>query len=299
MGFLYNHRYFFANKFQHYCKWLPDGAYLRLLFRIKMGCWPHLRNPQTFNEKLQWLKLHDHRPIYTTMVDKLKVKEYVANTIGAEYVVPTIASWRTAEEIDWEALPQRFVLKCTHDSGGLVICTEKSSLDKKAASEKLRQCLQNDFYKAAREWPYKDVERRIIAEEYIESPDGDLKDYKFFCFDGKVRALFVASDRNTPGEETKFDFFDADYNHLPFTNGHPNAAQIPARPHNFELMKQLAARLSKDIPEVRIDLYEVGNRVLFGEMTFFHHSGLEPFTPEEWDYTFGSWVNLDLAKGGM
>lgn len=299
MGFIHRHRDYIAWQMRKHCQWMPDRPYLRLLFRVKTGHWPRLNNPQTFSEKLQWLKLHDRRPIYTTMVDKLRVKEYVANAIGAEYVIPTIASWSTVEEIDWESLPQRFVLKCTHDSGGLVICTDKDRLDKKAASEKLRQCLQNDFYKAAREWPYRDVERRIIAEEYVESPDGDLKDYKFFCFDGEVKALFVATDRNTPGEETKFDFFDAEFNHLPFTNGHPNAAQMPSKPQNFEEMKQLASRLSKGIPEVRIDLYEVGDRVLFGEMTFFHHSGLEPFTPEEWDYTFGSWVNLDLAKGGM
>lgn len=144
-----------------------------------------------------------------------------------------------------------------------------------------------------REWPYKDIKPRIIAEQYMEdNASGELRDYKFFCFDGKVKALFIASDRMTQGEETKFDFFDADYNHLPFRNGHPNASVLPNKPLNFDKMKELAAQLSAGYPQVRVDLYEVNGKVYFGELTFFHWSGMTPFEPEDWDYKFGEWLTL-------
>lgn len=277
-----------------YRRLIPDKLFLKLKFRFKMGYKLNLKNPKTFSEKLQWLKLYDRRPEYTTMVDKYAVKDYVASKIGREYIIPTLGVWDKPEEIEWDKLPNQFVLKCTHDSGGLVICKDKRALDKKSAIEKLGRALNNNYYYQNREWPYKNVPRRIIAEKYIEpEPDKkDLPDYKFFCFDGEVKFMFIATERQNPNEEVKFDFFDADFNPLPFRQGHDHAAELPQKPRNFELMKKAAAELSKGIPHVRVDFYEIGNQVLFGELTLFHFSGTVPFEPREWDYKLGEWINL-------
>lgn len=279
---------------RHMGVYLPDKFYLEVLYRILMGKKLDLHNPKTFSEKLQWLKLYDRRPEYVTMVDKAAVKDYVAGIIGKEFVIPTLGVWKRPEDIDWDALPNQFVMKCTHDSGGLVICRDKSKLDKAAAIKKLRKCLKRNYFKIWREWPYKEVPRKIIAEKYIEpAPDTkDLPDYKFFCFDGEVKALFVATERQKEGEDVKFDFFDADFNHLPFRQGHEHAAVIPQKPHNFEQMKRVASQLSKGMPHARVDLYEVGDKVLFGEVTLFHFSGMVPFRPDNWDTTFGNMLTL-------
>ena len=273
--------------------WMDDQTYLKIAYWARMHKILNLENPQTYSEKLQWIKLYDRNPLYTMLVDKYEVKSYIQEHIGKEYVIPTIDLWDKFEDIDFTKLPNKFVLKCTHDSGGLIICKDKSKLDIDKARKKINKCLKHSFYWGMREWPYKNVKPRIIAEEYMEdSKTGELRDYKFFCFDGVVKALFVASERQKEGEETKFDFFDADYNHLPFQNGHPNASVLPEKPMCFDVMKELASKLSKGIPEVRIDFYEVDGRVYFGEMTFFHWSGMTPFDPEEWDYKFGSWIKL-------
>ena len=276
---------------------MPDEEYLRRLFHACLGYDLNLADPQTFDEKLQWLKLYDRRPEYTQMVDKYLAKQYVADRIGNDYIVPLIGVWEKFEDIDFEKLPNQFVLKCTHDCGGLVICKDKSKLDIKSAQKKINRSLKSDYYLSGREWPYKNVKRRIIAEEYLEdSGTGELRDYKFFAFDGKVRALFIAQDRQKLGEETKFDFFDADFNHLPIKNGHPNADLVPQKPENFELMRVLAEKLSCGIPQVRVDFYEANGKVYFGELTLSHWSGLVPFEPFEWDKKFGSWIVLPKAK---
>ena len=269
--------------------WLPDELYLKLQFRSRMGRWPDLRNPVTFNEKIQWLKLHDRNPLYPTLVDKVAVKEWAAAKIGPEHIIPTLAVWDGVEKIDPAALPDRFVLKCTHDSGSTVICTGKASFDLGAAKKRLGERLALDYGRRFREWPYSAVPRRIIAEEFLEA---GLNDYKFFCFGGKPELLFVATDRNTPGKETCFDFFDAGWNHIPVRNGHPNAAVTPKKPEGFGEMKALAAKLSEGIPFVRVDFYETGGRVFFGEMTLYHWSGLRPFDPESFDRTFGDMIKL-------
>jgi hypothetical protein len=273
---------------------LPDKLYLKIIFEDKMGKKLNLRKPTTFNEKLQWLKLYDRRPEYTTMVDKYAVKKIVADIIGEEYIIPTLGVWDRAEDIEWDKLPDQFVLKCTHDSGGLVICRDKKKLDKKAAIEQLNNCLKRDFYIYGREWPYKNVPHRIIAEKYIESSSdtNDLPDYKFFCFDGEVKAMFVATERYNPNEDVKFDFYDVDFNHLPFRQGHDNADVHPKKPYNYDKMKYAATLLSKGLPHIRVDFYETGNRFYFGELTFFHFSGLMPFDPEEWDKIFGGYLVL-------
>ena len=273
---------------------LPDEMFIRLNYLRRMKRLPDLKNPTTYNEKLQWLKLHDRQPLYTQLVDKHAVRRFVAERIGGEYLIPLVGGpWDSFDEIDFDALPEKFVLKCTHDSGGLVFCRDKRALDREKARRRIAQSLGQNFYYHNREWPYKDVRPRIIAEAYMEDAStSELRDYKFFCFGGEPKMLFVASDRQTAGEETKFDFFDMDYNHLDLRNGHPNAAVPPEKPAQFGLMRELAQKLSQGIPHVRVDLYEVNGRVYFGEMTFYHWSGMVPFEPPEWDERLGSWIRL-------
>ncbi len=271
----------------------PDRLYLKMLFRLRMGYKLNLDNPRTFSEKLQWLKLYNRKPEYIQMVDKVGAKEYVAGIIGEEYIIPTLGVWDSVDEIDFKKLPNQFVLKCTHDSGGIVICTDKSKLNIKSARAKLKRGLKKNYYYQNREWPYKNVKPRIIAEQYMVDESGyELKDYKWFCFDGEPKALFVATDRGVKGEETKFDFFDADFNHLPFTNGHPNSPRPVLKPQGFENMKDLAAKLSQGQAHLRVDFYDINGKIYFGELTFYHWSGTTPFEPIEWDYKFGEWIKL-------
>lgn len=274
-----------------------DEKFLKEKYKIVFGYELNLDNPQTFNEKLQWLKLYDRNPLYTVMVDKYKAKEYVANIIGKDYIIPTIGVWKNFDEIDFNKLPNQFVLKTTHDSGGIVICKNKNAFNKQLAQEKLNKSLKRNFYYIWREWPYKNVIPQIIAEKYMEdNKTKELRDYKFFCFNGEPKLLFVASDRQNSQEETKFDFYDMDFNHLPFTNGHPNSKQFIEKPQSFELMKQLAKKLSKKIPHVRVDFYEINGRVYFGELTFSHWSGFVPFNPKIWDKKIGDFLVLPNKK---
>lgn len=248
-----------------------------------------------YGQEVQELYSNSYIFAYTMMVDKYEVKKYVASKIGEEHIIKTLGVWDHFDDIDFAQLPNQFVLKCTHDSGGLVICTDKSKLDLAAAKKKIEKSLKNDYYMQNREWPYKNVKRRIIAEEYMVDESGyELKDYKIFAFDGEAKAMFIASDRTNPNEETKFDFFDMDFNHLPFTNGHPNSKEWDKikRPKGLDEMKKYAEILSKGLPEARIDFYDINGKVYFGEITFFHWSGFERFEPAEWDKKFGSWITL-------
>lgn len=277
---------------QQYFTWLPDKLYIMLVYRFKMGYWLDLKNPRTFNEKIQWLKLYNRRPEYTKMVDKYAVKDYVTSVIGEEYIIPTLGVWDSPEDIEWDNLPRQFVLKTTHGGGssGVVICKDKNTFDRQKATMKLQRSMKQDIYRYFKEWPYKNVPRRIIAEKYIDSGQNDLPDYKFFCFDGEVKALFVGTERQTGN--VKFDYFDAEFNHLDLVQVHPMSGKDLRKPLNFDLMKQLAGQLSKGIPQVRIDFYDVNGRIFFGEMTFYHHGGIVPFHPKEWDYSFGAWIKL-------
>lgn len=280
-----------------YGKSLNDEEFLKKKFRLCIGKELNLENPQTFNEKLQWLKLYDRKPEYTQMVDKYEAKKWIAERIGEEYIIPTLSVWDSFDEIDFDKLPNQFVLKTTHDSGGVVICRDKNNFDKKEAKKKLEKSLKRNYYWHGREWPYKNVKPRILAEVYMVDESGyELKDYKFFCFNGKMKVFFVAKDRQKEGEETKFDFFDENFEHLPFTNGHPNSEPPYFKPENFEKMKELAEKLSQGIPHLRVDFYNINGRIYLGELTFSHWSGFVPFEPEEWDYTLGSW--LELPKKG-
>ena len=272
--------------------WMNDEQYLKILFKIRIGQELNLNNPQAFNEKLQWLKLHDRRPEYTMMVDKYAVKKYVSEKIGEQYIIPTLGVWDKFDDIDFDQLPDRFVLKCTHDSGGLVICRDKANFNIRDTRKKINRCLKQNYFWGCREWPYKNVKPRIIAEKYMEDEIlSELRDYKFFCFDGKPMLLFIASDRHK-NCETKFDFFDIDFNYLNITNGHPNSKNHPKKPLNFNLMVELSKKLSKNIPHVRVDFYEINGNVYFGELTFYHWSGLVKFNPSEWDLKLGKMLKL-------
>lgn len=275
---------------------LNDKVYLKLLFPLSVGYQLDLNNPSTYNQKLQWLKLYYRKPIMTKMVDKYEVKLVVSKLIGEEYVIKNYGIWDDFDEIDFDALPSQFVLKTTHDQGGVVIVKDKGSFNKKQAKTKLHKHLRFKHYNLSREWPYKNVKPRILAEEFMEDPNTkDLKDYKFFCFDGKVKALFIAAERQS-GNEVKFDFFDREFNHLDIVQSHPKSNITYTKPDNFDEMVRLAERLSKGVPHVRVDLYTIGEKIYFGEFTFFHHGGLVGFTPHKWDYTFGSWIDIDALK---
>lgn len=271
----------------------PDRTYLKLLFYLKMGKKLNLDNPQTFNEKLQWLKLNNKNPDYTRMVDKVAVKDYVAEKIGKEYLIPTLGVWNNVEDIDFDNLPNQFVLKCSHDSGGVVICKDKNKLDVEKVKRQLNKSLKTDYYMRYREWPYKNVPRKILAEKFMVDGNGedDLKDYKLMCFDGKVNCSFVCSNRNN-GKGLKITFFDSEWNKLPFERHYPSDTEDIKMPKSYKEMVRLAEILSEKIPFVRTDFYEIDGHLYFGELTFFPGTGMEEFTPEHWDETLGELIIL-------
>ncbi len=274
----------------------PDKKYLELMFPMRTGYKLNLDNPQTFNEKLQWLKLYDRRPEYTQMVDKVEAKKYVATIIGDEHIIPTLAVYDKVEDIDFDALPNQFVLKCTHDSGGIVVCKDKTKLDIKAARAKLKRGLSRNYYYQNREWPYKNVKPRIIAEQYMSNEGGELDDYKVHNFNGTPEVILVCRDRYK-GTGLTEDFFSRQWEHLDISRpDHPQAVKQPRRPKELEEMLRLSEMLSKDMPFVRTDFYTIDNKVYFGEITFFPSSGMKTFVPEEWDKTFGDWIKLPEKK---
>ena len=278
---------FFAGR--NMLNWMPDEAFLKRKFKLVMGYELDLEDPKTFNEKLQWLKLYDRKPLYTKLVDKYEVRKYIAEKIGEEYLVPLVGGpWNSPDEIDFTALPDQFVLKCTHDSGGVIICKDKSAFDIPAAKAVLNKHLKRNFYWANREWPYKDVPPRIIAEKYMEDETDELRDFKVFCFNGTPRMMYIS--RDAAADTT--DFFDMDFNHLPIRMKDPNSAILPAKPEGFEEMRRIASDLSEGIPHVRTDFYCVNGKIYFGELTFYHNGGFTGIKPEEWNYKVGDWIKL-------
>ncbi len=275
-----------------YNSW-DDERYLKRAYLKIMGEPLDLENPTSFNEKLQWLKLHDHNPEYTEMVDKYEVKKYVAEKIGEKYVIPTYGVWDKFDDIDFDSLPDQFVLKCTHDSGGLVICSDKTKLNVDDARKKLDRCMQHNYYLLGREWPYKNVKPRIIAEKYLVDESGyELKDYKVFNFDGVSRAIQVDFDRFS---DHKRNLYDLDWNLIDGEikyRSDPN--KIILRPKCFGEMLDISKILSKGIPHVRTDFYCINEQLYFGEMTFYHGSGFEEFRPETLGMEFGSWLKLPV-----
>ena len=277
---------------------LSDETLLRLIFRARLGYKLDLNNPKTFNEKIQWLKLYDRRSEYTTYVDKAAVKEFVSERIGKEYIIPQLGVWNSFDEIDFDSLPNQFVLKSTHDSGSTVICKDKRTFDIKRARKKLNYSMRSNFYYRAREWAYKNVVPRIVAEEYIFSnKSSDLPDYKFFCFGGSPEYIMLCQNRFS-SEELTFDFYDKHWQHMDFLRPpfHPNSKVLADKPENFEEMISLAKNLSMGIPFVRVDFYSVNNRVYFGEMTFYPGDGFEPFEPEIWDKKLGDKLILPIKR---
>jgi len=275
---------------------IKDETYLKLRYELMMNKKLNLNNPRTFNEKLQWLKLYDRNPNYTKMVDKHEVKQYIENIIGKEYIIPTLGIYDKFEDINFEELPNQFVLKCTHDSGGVVICKDKENFDYCNAKKKLNNSLKNNYYYSAREWPYKNIKPRIIAEEYMEDKNsGELEDYKFMCFDGKVKCSFTCTERYSK-DGLKVTFFDLDWKKMPFERHYPASDKEIKKPLNYECMIKLSEKLSKDIPFVRVDFYEVNGRIYFGELTFFPGSGYEEFEPEEWDEKLGNMLELPRKR---
>lgn len=269
---------------------VSDERYLVSAYRAAIGKGLSLDNPTGFNEKIQWLKLHDRNPFYTKLVDKAEVKSWVADRIGQEHIVPTLGVWDSFDEIDFSALPEQFVLKCTHDSGGLAICRDRATFDMDAARGKIERSLSRNYFWHGREWPYKDVRPRILAEEYLDAGATGMIDYKMMCFGGHARCVFTCTGRDE--DDLRVDFFDLDWNHLPFTRHYPNADVPPAAPKRLKEMVELSERLAESIPFVRVDFYEVAGELYFGEMTFYPGSGLEEFDPEEWDERLGSWIEL-------
>lgn len=275
---------------------IPDRLYLKLLYKIKTGRTLHLDNPQTYSEKLNWLKIYDRNPLYTKLVDKYEVRDYVKEKIGAEYLFPLLGVWDKFEDIDFDKLPDRFVLKCTHDFGSVVIVNDKADFNKEAAKKSINSELKYNFFYRGREWAYKNVKPRIIAEENMQSGDTRLVDYKFFCFGGKVKYMFIATGRGT---DLRFDFFDREYNHLPVTNGVPNADVIPEKPEHYDEMVRIAEKLSEDINNVRVDLYNLDGKIYFSELTFYHNGGMVTFEPYEIDKMLGNYFIKEKYKGNM
>lgn len=276
---------------------LDDEIFLKRKYKAYVGRELNLDNPQTFNEKLQWLKLYDRKPEYTMMVDKYAVRNYIADTIGEEYLIPLLGVWEDPDEIDFDKLPDKFVLKCNHNSGlGMYICKNKSEMNIKEVKNNLKRGLQQDYYLSEREWPYKNVPRKIICEKYMQNNNDEcLTDYKFFCFNGEPRLVLICKGDASKGERTN-DFYDINFKHLPVILTYPNANEEFSKPNKFDEMLLIARKLSFQIPHLRVDLYVINGKIYFGETTFFHDAGLCKFNPPEWDKYLGDMLDLPAVK---
>lgn len=275
-------------------RFLSDKNFYRLQYFAILGRFPNIDTPILYTEKLQWLKLYDHNPLYTKIVDKYEVKNIISKIIGDKYIIPTLGVWNSPEEIDFDLLPNQFVLKTTFGGGGdgIVICRDKSMLNIDETIKKLKKSFNTDPYIRAREWPYKNVPRRIIAEQYMEDDSGELRDYKFYCFNGVPKVMLVASNRFT---NHNFNYFDMDFNVLPITSAMGAQSDVKMeRPEGFEEMKEVATKLSRNFAHVRVDLYSSGGKVLFGELTLYDSSGYDDLNSKEWNKRFGDWITLPL-----
>lgn len=269
---------------------LPDKIYLQIYYQLATGRKLDLKKPKRFNEKLQWMKLYDRKPEYTRMVDKQEAKGYVAEKIGEEYIIPTLGVWDRFADIDFARLPDRFVLKCTHDSGGLVIVKHKAQLDMEAAKKKIEASLKKNYFYSGREWPYKDVKPRILAEQYMEDADREeLSDYKVMCFCGEPKLVQV--HRGRYGAHTQ-DIYDVDWNKQLIYQGLEISNEVMEKPAFLEEMLKLSRKLAEGTPQLRVDWYFTNGRLYFGELTFFDASGFDDFEPDEWNDILGSWIEL-------
>ena len=277
---------------------LPDSWYLRIRYREVFHKSLHLCHPKKFTEKMQWLKIHDRKPIYHQLVDKYEVKPIIAGIIGEQYIIRTLGVWDKFEEIDWNSLPNQFVLKCTHDSASIIVCKDKSTFNPAEHAWKYNDVyMKRDYYHFEnKQWAYKDLKSRIIAEEYIEDDRYDsLSDYKLYCFNGKAKGVYVTINRFT---NLSVSMYDMDWNLMPFEHIHPNKGEKISKPKCLREMTMLAEKIARyiDNPFVRVDFYEVKGKVYFGEVTFYPEGGMCYFEPEEWDYTLGSWMDLSPLR---
>ena len=270
---------------------VPTKLWLSYMFKRRFGRGIDWKNPKTFNEKLQWLKVYDKNPLYTTLVDKYEVKKYIADTIGEEYVIPTLGVWDRFDDIDFDTLPDQFVLKCTHDSGGLVIVRDKSKFDKEAARKKFKIAMNRNPYAVTREWPYKNVKRRIIAETYMKDAMADvLPVYKVFTFGGKP--TLIQAIQNDKTDKETIDYYDIEWNLLELKQNFPNSESPLPRPKNLDKMMRLAEKLAVVPTFLRVDFYEINGEIYFSEFTFFSDSGMKKFYPEKWDLELGDLIQL-------
>lgn len=286
-------------KVMYALSFLPDEAYIRLFYFATTGRILNLKKPVTFEDKQQWLKLHDRKEEYRELVDKYAVRKHIRAVIGEQYSFPLIGHWARFEDIDFNSLPESFVIKCNHDSGSVRVIKNKSALTKKEIEDLRKHFikrLKRDFYYAGREYPYKGVKPCILIEKYMTDDKqklSSLNDYKFFCFHGVPRIVLIVTDRAT---DCRYDFYDMNFNHLDLRYGKGRDDDKIQKPDFFNEMKEVAARLSKGIPFVRIDLYEVGGQVYFGEYTFFDGGGFQYYEPEKWEYELGSWLKLPIDQ---
>lgn len=285
-----NPRVFLAYPFNMLCrKWMSDELYLTTLYRLRTGTKLDLTNPTTFNEKLNWLKVYYHNPTLTKMADKYEVKKIVADKIGKEYVVENYGVYNKWEDINFSSLPNKFVIKCTHDSGGAFICKNKKSFDYAGVEKVIKKNQRNNFYFGLREWPYKNIKPRIIVDRFLDDHTGIvLRDYKFWCFNGVPTFMYIT----IKGKDVFENFYDMQFNPVDINHGFPRHVPEFDPPQNFELMKELASKLSQDIPFVRVDFFDVDNHVFFGEFTFFDWGGFWPFKPREMDIKLGQLLTL-------
>jgi hypothetical protein len=274
-----------------FLKWMPDSLFLKIIFKSSCGYSLNLKNPKTFNEKIQWLKLYGNLKKYTNLVDKYEVRKYIAETIGEEYLIPLIGIWDRVEDIDFNKLPKQFVLKCNHDSGSVVICKDKSSFDIRKAKKILKKYLRRNFYYPTREPQYKNIKPRIICEKYMIDESGtELKDYKFFCFNGEPKIIQVDFDRFI---NHKRNLYNIEWNYVPVSICYPtDSSRIINMPRKLKEMLSFAKTLSENIPHVRVDFYLIQDRIYFGELTFTHGTGFEKFEPKEFGFEMGSWLEL-------
>lgn len=278
--------------FTRICSVLPDSIYLRIVYWIRMKQRLNLKNPQTFNEKLQWLKIHDpNRMKYVVMVDKVKARNYIADKIGAEYLIPLLGVYQKVDEINTDDLPDKFVVKCTHDSGSVIICQDRKEFDE-SKKKKLQKALKRKYYYANREYALKYAEPKIVIEQYMSNGNEGLYDYKFYCFNGKPKYLYVSgglSDHTT----AKISFYNIDLSDAPFQRSdYAHFDKIPYVPEKYNEMLDIARKLSENIPFVRVDLYEVNGSIYFSELTFYPCNGMMPFEPKEWDEILGREIDI-------
>ena len=273
----------------HFSVIIPDKIYLTIMYRLKMGDWINWNNPKTFGEKLQWLKIYNRNDLLTKLVDKYEVKKYVSQIVGEKYVIPTIGVYDSFESIPFENLPERFVMKSTHGSGDYIVCKSKASFNIEFAEKRMNKALKRNSYKWGREWPYKNVPHRIIIEEYIDNGDKELNDYKFFCFDGKVAMYYVTSRDHKCQNFFDINGKELDIADVEYPRNEDEAISVPSK---LNEMVEIANRLAKGLVHVRVDLYEVDDKIYVGELTFFDNSGFTKFTPEHYNVDLGNMITI-------